>query len=128
MIDLGIEGKKIVLFGTGSVALLFHGLFAEKCRILCFCDNNTSNQGKKIKGKPVIDPKNITEYEFDYVLIASSFDLEIYDQLVNQLAIKPRQISVVPIDLLRVMAKKQKFRRYTIISIILVVIAWYLKR
>lgn len=126
MINLGIEGEKIVLFGTGSVAVQFHSLFAKKCRIMCFCDNKISNQGKKFKGKPVIDPRNISEYEFDYVLIASSFDLEIYDQLVNELGITPRQISVLPIDLLRVMAKKQKFRRYTIISTILFIISWFL--
>nr|WP_207715353.1 D-alanyl-lipoteichoic acid biosynthesis protein DltD [Clostridium saccharoperbutylacetonicum] len=55
----------------------------EDVDIVCYCDNDKSKWGKIFDEKEVICPENIKEINFDYIIIASQFNDEIYNQLIE---------------------------------------------
>lgn len=70
------------------------------CSILCFADNNTSKQGRKFRGKPVISPKEIPGKNYDLVFIASaSFYVQMHQQLIA-LGVPENKIESVSGDIL----------------------------
>lgn len=77
--------KKIVLFGTGSVAESFYRQFKNEVEIL-FCVDNTEKQNRTFHNLKILPPlkKNLTDY---FVVVASSFYYEIRKQLI-QLGLK----------------------------------------
>lgn len=75
--------KKIILFGAGNYGMATYELLKDDYQIICFCDNNTSLQGKYIFGLPILSPGDIllTKDENTDVVISSSYFLEIGQQL-----------------------------------------------
>ena len=45
---------------------------------------------------PVIAPAEISNYEYDYIMITSIFVLQIQDQLINELKVAKSRIKAVP--------------------------------
>lgn len=84
--------KNIVVFGLGKMFQMFLKIYdSEKVNILALCDNNPylfRNQDKKFK---VIEPKNIIEYDMDYILITCLYFEEIKEQLIG-MGIKENKI------------------------------------
>lgn len=86
---------KILIFGTGSAAGYFiedHEEYFENIEILAFVDNNTKRIGNKFKEKFIISPKNIFKYNYDAILICSSYEEDIYKQLIFDIKIKEENI------------------------------------
>lgn len=90
--------REVILFGAGSCG--------EKCleefkkigtNILAFCDNNQSIWGNKFLGYPVLSPEELKLYPEIPVLITSTYDDEIREQL-RKLEIK--QVYTVKIGVL----------------------------
>lgn len=75
--------KKVIIFGTGATAKIVVSGLKEDVTIICYCDNDMNKWGKFHNGKQIIIPKKIIEINFDYVLIASQFNDEIYNQLIK---------------------------------------------
>jgi len=72
--------KNVMIFGAGSCGRRhYHDI---KDTILCFVDNDEAKQGTKIYGKTVISPKEIADYEYDQIIIASIYHTEIKNQLI----------------------------------------------
>ncbi len=74
----------IIVFGTGSAYnKIKQGLDYSKVSIKAFADNNEAVWEQLCEGTLVIDPKQILGYDFDYVIIASSYYEEITEQLLG---------------------------------------------
>jgi MoaA/NifB/PqqE/SkfB family radical SAM enzyme len=75
---------KIVVFGTGSVANTLEKVCADAgVEVLAYADNNEQKQGQQYQGKPVVAAAQIDGLHPDKIVIASSFDKEIEDQLLE---------------------------------------------
>lgn len=76
---------RVVIFGTGSVAsrLLAKILACEHFNVVACVDNATHKQGRLWNGFPVIAPSELSSVEWDGMLLASSFALEIINGLVS---------------------------------------------
>ncbi|WP_242824655.1 D-alanyl-lipoteichoic acid biosynthesis protein DltD [Clostridium tyrobutyricum] len=51
--------------------------------ILAYVDNDTSRWNKLINKKIVVSPDKIVDYNYDYIVIGSQFNQEIYGQLID---------------------------------------------
>ncbi|OPJ55122.1 chemotaxis protein [Clostridium oryzae] len=74
---------KVIIFGTGKSANIVENMLNDKVEILAYSDNNQSKWRQKRNSKTIISPKQLNEYEYDYVIIGSQFNEEIYMQLVS---------------------------------------------
>ncbi|RNB61470.1 methyltransferase [Brevibacillus gelatini] len=75
---------KLLLFGTGSICKEFLSTVDfEKVSILAYVDNNEKIQGNLIDNIKVIPPVDIIHYDFDYIIITSTYYDDIYNQLIN---------------------------------------------
>lgn len=75
--------KNVAIFGTGSYMTSKVKAIREKFNIMCFADNDSSKWGAKIHGIDIINPKELKNYQWDNIIIASSYFFEISKQLVN---------------------------------------------
>lgn len=76
--------KKVLVFGTGSGWKNIRNLFDyNKLTVEAFVDNNPAKTGKRFENKRIISPKEIENYQYDYILIASQFYEAITKQLVD---------------------------------------------
>jgi len=74
--------KKIFVFGTGEYA---NNMKLEKIEVYSYVDNNAEKWGKFFKDRPIISPIELNQYinEDVFIIIASTFFLEIANQLIN---------------------------------------------
>ncbi|MFR1908479.1 MAG: chemotaxis protein [Clostridium neonatale] len=73
----------VIMFGTGTTANVVLTGLKENIHIICYCDNDRTKWGKIFKGKNVIPPNEIMKFNYDYIVIASQFNNEIYKQLLE---------------------------------------------
>lgn len=65
-----IEGRDLILFGTGAFTRQFLSMFAEDVKVSMLLDNNPAKQGTKMQGIPVCAPGVLKEMDPDsYKLI-----------------------------------------------------------
>lgn len=66
----GLEGKDLILFGTGAFTRQFLSMFAGDVSVKMLLDNNQEKQGKEMNGIPIVSPKVLKELDPDsYKLI-----------------------------------------------------------
>lgn len=89
---------KIIMFGASNGGRLFisYANKNKKYEILAIADNDVSKQGAYFHGYPVIAPAEISNYEYDYIMITSIFVLQIQDQLINELKVAKSRIKAIP--------------------------------
>jgi hypothetical protein len=92
-----IIGKKIKIFGAGARGQEVFDLVSEKCEIVGFLDNDPQKQGTRLRETEVEQPADKSFEGIDFVIIASDFIAEIYDQLVRE-GIPIDKIHAVGID------------------------------
>ncbi|WP_252234909.1 D-alanyl-lipoteichoic acid biosynthesis protein DltD [Clostridium sp. CH2] len=73
----------IIIFGTGSTAERLSKNLNSNINILCYLDNDDKKWGNKFKGKLILEPKEINNLKYDYVVIASQFNSDIFSQLIK---------------------------------------------
>ncbi len=73
--------QKLLLFGAGGAGKKFMETFHDN--VVCLADNDPDKQGKTLAGKEIIAPSQIQNQEFDAIVIASEFENEIRQQLVE---------------------------------------------
>lgn len=86
---------KILVFGTGSAALLYikkSKEFFENVEILAFLDNNSKRWGNLIYEKEIISPCYVDQYDYDVILICSIYEDEICEQLIYQIKVCKEKI------------------------------------
>ena len=81
---MNIESKKdILVFGTGSLYKLNRKELIERFNIISFIDNNVSPESNELDGVVIRRPEEIICLSYDLIVIASSFENEIYSQLLS---------------------------------------------
>ena len=77
--------KNIIIFGTGEFGKDAYDYYKvqNNISIIAFCDNDEKKQNTTIFDIKIIHPNSILTLEYDEIVIASSFDDEIYKQLVG---------------------------------------------
>jgi len=76
--------KSVIIFGLGSAYDNLECYIKEKYNIVAYTSNNENDRNiKKVENK-YIYPKEIESYEYDYVIICSSYYEEITEQLVKE--------------------------------------------
>lgn len=79
------RNQKVILFGCGSCGLRSLEEFEKVgATILGFCDNNPELAGKIIHEYPVIPPNKLNEYQNTDIIITSTYEKEIENQLLNK--------------------------------------------
>lgn len=89
--------ERIVIHGTGSGSEKLLQLREENIElcpgeIVCFTDNNPQKQGTRFHGKDVVSPRQLTERDYDFVIIASTKHEEIKKNLIDEYAIAPNKL------------------------------------
>lgn len=65
-----LEGKDLILFGTGAFTRRFLSMFARDVSVKMLLDNNREKQGKEMNGIPIVSPEILKELDPDsYKLI-----------------------------------------------------------
>lgn len=73
---------KIIIFGTGASSKLVMSAINEFCEVVAYVDNNVEAWGIK-NGICVNSPSEIKNMQYDFIIIASQYNDEIYNQLIS---------------------------------------------
>lgn len=74
---------KIIIFGTGRTANLVTQSLKENVEVLAYTDNNHNKWGGEYFDKNIIAPQYINNIDYDFLVIGSQFNEDIYTQLLN---------------------------------------------
>ncbi|MCR8660518.1 glycosyltransferase family 8 protein [Paenibacillus endoradicis] len=76
--------KKIIVFGTGkSGEQVTQRLLEQGIEVAHFVDNNQEKWGREFIGKKIYDPGTLLEENSKFIIIASQYNNEIAEQLIN---------------------------------------------
>lgn len=89
--------KKIIFWGVGKTAKKEWIRIEQNREVffdeyLAFCDSNSNLWGKEFKGRPIISPREIEKYDYDFIVIISIYEKEIKERLTNELNIDSNKI------------------------------------
>lgn len=75
----------VILFGAGKMLYEFLGEIKNyaEFHIIYIADNNENLWNKKVADINIINPLDICDVEYDYIIITSSYYKEIYNQLLD---------------------------------------------
>ena len=68
-------------------------------KAVAFCDNDTKKHGTRFEGLPVIAPAQLAQIPYDRILVASSYQRTILDQL-KELGIPLERVDLLDPDIL----------------------------
>ena len=88
--------EKIIMFGASSAGVTFIKKYQNEYEILAIADNDRKKHNTTLYNYLIIDPLQIKDYKYDYIVITSSFLLQIKDQLLKELKIDPLKIKALP--------------------------------
>jgi len=72
---------KVIIFGTGRTGMSVYFDVKDTHDVIAFTCNNKKKLGKSIFDVKIIDPEEIKNYPYDFILIAAVSCSEIYSQL-----------------------------------------------
>lgn len=73
----------VVIFGTGQTSRVVISGLNQQVNIVAFCDNNMVKWNTYLEGKKIVEPEELKNINYDYIIIASQFNDEIYEQLLK---------------------------------------------
>ena len=79
---MAINGR-LVLFGAGLVGRRVLPSYLRNFDIVALADNDQAKHGSTLLGVPVIPAEKIKAVNFDYIVITSTANAQIYDQLLE---------------------------------------------
>lgn len=71
------------MFGTGKASIIIKQALNEQTNILAYIDNDRSKWSKIIDNVKILGPQYIKNFNYDYIIIASQYNEEIYSQLIS---------------------------------------------
>lgn len=74
---------KVIIFGTGRAGNTVNNSLKNEVDVIAFADNDKTKWGRVHNGKKIIPPDEINRYNFDFILIGSQYNEEIYNQLLK---------------------------------------------
>ena len=81
----------LILFGAGLVGRQVLPRYMQKFNVLALADNDKTKHGKTISGVRIIAPEQISNYDYDYLVLTSTSSSQIYDQLIS-MGFRPEKI------------------------------------
>lgn len=86
--------EKVIIWGAGGTARDFLNKrgFYRNFEIIAFTDNSPKTWHKEFCGFKVIEPLELLNMVYDFVIICSLYEKEIQKQLEEQLSIEPKKI------------------------------------
>lgn len=75
--------EKAIIFGAGSFGVSCYEKLKKDFCIEYFCDNDKNKWGNNIKGIKVISPKELNLFKGHLIIVASTYYLEIIEQLIK---------------------------------------------
>lgn len=88
-----MQKESILIFGASSYGYKAYKDLKDEYIIKAFIDNDVKKSMTKFNDKIVILPNKLQEFQYDKIVIASSFSSEIFYQLVNEFKIPIEKIS-----------------------------------
>ena len=88
-----MEKIRLVVFGTGA----FYKKRKEKLnsidntKVYIFIDNNANLWGTRLDDILIMPPSDLDKIEYDYIVLMSSYAVEMYEQLIN-MGVKPAKV------------------------------------
>lgn len=73
---------KVIIFGTGISSKHVVGSLNKDCKVIAYVDNDYRKRCK-ISKIPVVSPNEIINFKYDYIIIASQYNDEIFKQLIE---------------------------------------------
>jgi len=104
---------KIYIYGAGTYGQAVRNLLREKVDIVGFTDSNSEKYNNRLDGLAIFSPNCLEAEDYDYVIIASMYALEIHKALesIKRLQQRPHKIidanDAIQLILLYCMAGKQ---------------------
>lgn len=87
----------ILIFGCGKGGENVYRSSAKTSNVLAFIDNRKDLRSQKYHGLPIIGPEDITNFEFDFVKVASQYTDQISSQLLK-LGVCPAKIKIARME------------------------------
>jgi FlaA1/EpsC-like NDP-sugar epimerase len=72
---------KVLIFGAGNYGLKVQSLIHKNCTIVGFIDNDSNKYGIELNNIKIYSPKSINSIKHDFIVIASMYEKEIFEQL-----------------------------------------------
>lgn len=72
--------KDIIVYGTGKNYYIYKDII-ENFNVVAFIDSDAKKHGCLFDGKKIIAPEDYREYAFDYILLCSVYQVEMYNCL-----------------------------------------------
>lgn len=73
----------ILIFGTGKTSRFVKNALNSSVKILAYVDNNRDKWYKYKNNLCIISPKELEQYSYDFIIIASQYNDDIYNQLLS---------------------------------------------
>ncbi|APQ77019.1 capsular biosynthesis protein [Clostridium botulinum] len=108
--------KKAIIFGAGSFGVSSYEKLERDFHIEYFCDNDKNKWGNSIKGIKVISPEELKLLKEHLIIVASTYYLEIIDQLIKMDLFNIAYISFNNSFLQYINDKKLNFNNYNYLS------------
>lgn len=86
-----MKRRKILIYGCGEVGKRFLKYSSNKDEIIGFTAQNFG-EFRSFENRPVYNPQEILNLDFDYIVIASSFEEEIFHELVTNIGLDEKKI------------------------------------
>ena len=101
--------KNVIIFGTGEFAKETYRFYKSKIdvNILFFSDNNLSKHYTMFFDIEIIPPEKLPFIKYDEILISSSFDNQIYQQLL-ELNIEKEKIKILNLNQVKIQFENGK--------------------
>jgi GT2 family glycosyltransferase len=75
--------ENVLVFGTGSLYLENRGKIKNKYNVMSLIDNDFRKHGTYIDDMEILSPEKINEFYYDFIIISSSYESDIFFQLIK---------------------------------------------
>ncbi|WPC41026.1 glycosyltransferase [Clostridium sp. JS66] len=100
--------EKVVVFGVGDYFVKCKNIIEGEYNIIAFTDNDIKKQGGVYENKDIIAPQKLLDYVYDKIVITSSYETEIEQQLIK-LGIESKNIVTSETILKRNLLKNENY-------------------
>ena len=106
--------ERVIVFGAGLAGQRACRFLRHRHDVIAFADNDLSKRGSRVLRRPVLGPADLAGTSFDRIYVASIHAAQISAQLLNDLAVPPVKLRLVPRD---VMLGEYEVSRWTYAAI-----------
>ena len=98
--------KKIFIYGAGYYGEMVFENIKHKYKILGFIDSDKKKNSKFLKKKKIYSPRHLDKTNYDFIIIASMWSIEIKKFLISK-SLSKKKIIIFPISEIHKTQKKK---------------------